>query len=245
VYGTHPYMLMNYTDTLDDVFTLAHEMGHSMHTILSHETQPFIYSSYTIFVAEVPSTLSEALLLDYMLERSRDPVERVVLLQHAIDNITSTFYTQVMFADFELRVHRLAEQDKPITSEILTETYTSLLKDYYGDAVDLNDLTGVTWARIPHFFNSPYYVYQYATCFASAAKIVQEITSGDDAAREAARERYLTLLRSGGNDHPMSQLKKAGVDLGSSDTIRAIIEQLDSLVTRLEAELSELDAHRS
>ena len=240
VHGTHPYMLMNYTDTLDDVFTLAHEMGHSMHTILSHETQPFIYSSYTIFVAEVPSTLSEALLLDYMLERSKDPVERVVLLQHAIDNITSTFYTQVMFADFELRAHRLAEEDKPITSEILTETYTSLLKDYYGDAVDLNDLTGVTWARIPHFFNSPYYVYQYATCFASAAKIVEEITTGDQTTQDAARERYLTLLRSGGNDHPMTQLRKAGVDLGSSETIRAIIAQLDSLVTRLEAELSAL-----
>ncbi|HEY0872128.1 MAG TPA: oligoendopeptidase F [Vicinamibacterales bacterium] len=240
VYGTHPYMLMNYTDTLDDVFTLAHEMGHSMHTILSHETQPFIYSNYTIFVAEVPSTLSEALLLDYMLERSSDPVERIVLLQHAIDNITSTFYTQVMFADFELQAHRLAEQDKPITAEILTNTYTQLLKDYYGDAVDLNDLTGVTWARIPHFYNSPYYVYQYATCFASAAKLAKEITTGSDASRAEARERYLTLLRSGGNDHPMEQLKRAGVDLGQSDTIRAIIEQLDGLVTRLESELAKV-----
>ena len=137
VYGTHPYMLLNYTDTLDDVFTLAHEMGHSMHTILSHETQPFVYSNYTIFVAEVPSTLSEALLLEYMLARSTDPIERIVLLQHAIDNITGTFYTQVLFADYELRAHRLAEQDQPITAEILTETYTQLLKDYYGDAVDL------------------------------------------------------------------------------------------------------------
>jgi oligoendopeptidase F len=241
VYGTHPYMLMNYTDTLDDVFTLAHEMGHSMHTILSHETQPFIYSNYTIFVAEVPSTLSEALLLDLMLERSTDPVERIVLLQHAIDNITSTFYTQVMFADFELQAHRLAEQDKPITSEILTQTYTQLLKDYYGDAVDLNDLTGITWARIPHFFNSPYYVYQYATCFASAAKLAREITADSEAARGEARERYLTLLRSGGNDHPMTQLKKAGVDLSESDTIRAIIEQLDTLVSRLEGELEKLN----
>ena len=238
VYGTHPYMLMNYTDTLDDVFTLAHEMGHSMHTILSHETQPFIYSSYTIFVAEVPSTLSEALLLDYMLEHSTDPVERIVLLQHAIDNITSTFYTQVMFADFELRAHKLAEEDKPITAEILTGIYTTLLKDYYGDAVDVNDLTGVTWARIPHFFNSPYYVYQYATCFASAAKLVNEITSGGEASRAAARENYLTLLKAGGNDHPMNQLKKAGVDLSQPDTIRAIIQQLDDLVTRLEAELA-------
>ena len=238
VYGTHPYMLMNYTDTLDDVFTLAHEMGHSMHTILSHESQPFIYSSYTIFVAEVPSTLSEALLLDYMLEKSTDPAERIVLLQHAIDNITSTFYTQVMFADYELRAHRLAEEDKPITAEILTEIYTSLLKDYYGDAVDLNDLTGVTWARIPHFFNSPYYVYQYATCFASAAKLANQITTGSEASRRAARENYLTLLRAGGNDHPMEQLKKAGVDLSQPDTIRAIIQQLDDLVTRLEAELA-------
>ena len=237
VYGTHPYMLMNYTDTLDDVFTLAHEMGHSMHTILSHETQPFIYSGYTIFVAEVPSTLSEALLLDYMLERSTDPTERIVLLQHAIDNITSTFYTQVMFADFELRAHRLAEEDKPITAEILTEMYTSLLKDYYADAVDLNDLTGVTWARIPHFFNSPYYVYQYATCFASAARLSKEITGGSDAERAVARERYLDLLRSGGSDHPMALLKKAGVDLSAPDTVKAIIEQLDGMVTRLEQEL--------
>ena len=237
VYGTHPYMLLNYTDTLDDVFTLAHEMGHSMHTILSHETQPFIYSGYTIFVAEVPSTLSEALLLDYMLERSTDPTERIVLLQHAIDNITSTFFTQVMFADFELRAHALAEEDKPITAEILTEMYTALLKDYYGDAVDLNDLTGVTWARIPHFFNSPYYVYQYATCFASAARLSKEITTGSDAERAVARERYLDLLRSGGSDHPMTLLQKAGVDLSEPDTVKAIIEQLDGMVTRLEQEL--------
>ncbi len=236
VYGTHPYMLLNYTDTLDDVFTTAHEMGHSMHTILSHETQPFIYSNYTIFVAEVPSTLSEALLLEYMLTRSTDPIERIVLLQHAIDNITGTFYTQVLFADYELRAHRLAEQDQPITAEILTETYTQLLKDYYGDAVDLNALTGLTWARIPHFFNSPYYVYQYATCFASAARIAQEIMAGGaTAVRE--RERYLTLLQSGGNDYPMEQLRKAGVDLSQPDTVRAVVDQLDSLVTRLEREL--------
>jgi oligoendopeptidase F len=234
VYGTHPYMLLNYTDTLDDVFTLAHEMGHSMHTILSHEAQPFVYSNYTIFVAEVPSTLSEALLLEYMLKHSTDPDERIVLLQHAIDNITGTFFTQVMFADYELRAHQLAERDQPITSEILTEIYTVLLKDYYGDAVDTNPLTGVTWARIPHFFNSPYYVYQYATCFASAARLAHEIMGGN----AAARDRYLTLLGSGGNDYPMEQLKKAGVDLSQPDTVRAVIEQLDDLVTRLERELA-------
>jgi oligoendopeptidase F len=234
VYGTHPYMLLNYTDTLDDVFTLAHEMGHSMHTILSHEAQPFVYSSYTIFVAEVPSTLSEALLLEFMLKRSTDPDERIVLLQHAIDNITGTFFTQVMFADYELRAHRLAEQDQPITSEILTEIYTTLLKDYYGDAVDMNPLTGITWARIPHFFNSPYYVYQYATCFASAARLAQEIMGGGG----DVRDRYLTLLKAGGNDYPMEQLKKAGVDLSQPHTVRAVIEQLNDLVTRLERELA-------
>ncbi len=238
VYGTHPYMLLNYTDTLDDVFTTAHEMGHSMHTILSHETQPFIYSSYTIFVAEVPSTLSEALLLEYMLAHSTDPTERIVLLQHAIDNITGTFYTQVLFADYELRAHRLAEKDQPITSEILTETYTQLLKDYYGDALDLNPLTGITWARIPHFFNSPYYVYQYATCFASAARLSKEIMSGGAAAD--ARERFLTLLKSGGNDYPMEQLRKSGVDLSQPDTVRAIVDQLDDLVSRLERELEQV-----
>jgi oligoendopeptidase F len=238
VYGTHPYMLLNYTDTLDDVFTLAHEMGHSMHTILSHETQPFIYSSYTIFVAEVPSTLSEALLLEHMLEQSSDPVERIVLLQHAIDNIAGTFYTQVLFADYELRAHRLAEQDQPITAEILTEMYAGLLKDYYGDALDLNAHTGITWSRIPHFFNSPYYVYQYATCFASAARLAQEIMQGGEAERRSARERYLTLLKSGGNDYPMEQLKKAGVDLSQPDTVLAVVNQLDGLVTRLERELA-------
>ena len=142
VYGVHPYMLLNYNDTLDDVFTLAHEMGHSMHTLLSHETQPFIYSDYTIFVAEVPSTLSEALLLEYMLAHSTDPTERIVLLQHAIDNITGTFYTQVMFADYELQAHRLVEQDQPITAETLTETLHAAAEDYYGDAVDMNPVHG-------------------------------------------------------------------------------------------------------
>ena len=236
VYGVHPYMLLNYTDTMDDVFTTAHEMGHSMHTILSHESQPFIYSDYTIFVAEVPSTLSEALLLEYMLAHSTDPTERIVLLQHAIDNITGTFYTQVMFADYELRAHRLTEKDQPITAEILTATYTQLLKDYYGDAVDLNAYTGITWSRIPHFFNSPYYVYQYATCFASAARIAKQISAGGKTAAEA-RDRFLNLLRAGGSDYPMELLRKAGVDLAQPDTVRAVVDQLDDLVGRLEREL--------
>jgi oligoendopeptidase F len=232
VYGVHPYMLLNYTNTLDDVFTLAHEMGHSMHTMLSHEAQPFIYSSYTIFVAEVPSTLSEALLLDHLLRKTTDARERVVLLQHAIDNITSTFYTQVMFADFELQAHRMVERDEPITSDILNELYLGLMRDYYGDAVDIDPLAAGTWARIPHFFNTPYYVYQYATCFASAAQLAKEIP--------AARNRYLQLLAAGGSDYPMELLKRAGVDLSKPDTVRAVIDQLDGLVSRLEEELARL-----
>ncbi len=234
VYGKHPYMLMNWNETLDDVFTMAHEMGHSMHTMLSHETQPFVYSDYTIFVAEVASTLNEALLLDHLLERTGSDAERSVLLQHAIDNITSTFYTQVMFADFELQVHRRVERDEPVTADVLNILYKELCEAYYGDAVSLEELTPITWARIPHFFNSPFYVYQYATCFASAAKLSKTLMAGDPRDREAARTRYIELLSSGGNDHPMKQLARAGIDLSQPDTVAAVVEQLDRMVTQLE-----------
>ncbi len=237
VYGANPYLLLNYNDTLDAVFTLAHELGHSMHTLLSHETQPFVYSGYTIFVAEVPSTLNEALLLDLMLARAKTREERAVLLQHAIDNIVGTFYNQVLFADFELEAHRLVETDQPITSETLTGIYGRLLGEYWGDALSPDTRAQHTWARIPHFFQSPYYVYQYATCFASTAKLVEQIGGTNAADRPAAVARYLDLLRSGGSDHPMSLLKRAGVDLAQPDTVRAVVAQLDDLVTRLEAEL--------
>ena len=238
VYGANPYMLMNYNDTLDAVFTLAHELGHSMHTMLSHETQPFVYSDYTIFVAEVPSTLNEALLLDYMLARAKTREERIVLLQHAIDGIVGTFYNQVLFAGFELEAHRLVEQDQPITSEVLNGIYGTLLAEYWGDALSPDPRAQHTWARIPHFFQSPYYVYQYATCFASTAKLMEEIGGGDAATRQTAVDRYLKLLRAGGSDHPMKLLKCAGVDLSQPETVRAVSSQLDSLVDRLEKELS-------
>jgi len=143
----------------------------------------------------------------------------------------------VLFADYELRAHRLVAQDQPITAEVLTETYTQLLKDYYGDAVDLNPLTGTTWARIPHFYNSPYYVYQYATCFASAAKLAKQIMEGG-AHAENARGRFLNLLRAGGSDYPMELLRTAGIDLSQPDTVQAVVDQLDGLVTRLERELA-------
>ena len=240
VYGVHPYMLLNYNDTLDAVFTLAHEMGHSMHTLLSHAHQPFVYAGYTIFVAEVPSTLSEALFLEYMLGRATDERERIVLLQHAIDGIVSTFYTQVMFADYELQAHRLAEEGRPVTADVLGDIYFDLLKAYHGDAMDYDDLSRITWARIPHFFSTPYYVYQYATCFASSAQIMKQIGAGSDRDRAAAVDRYLTLLKAGGSDHPMTLLQQAGVDLSRPEPVRAVVEQLDALVTRLEQEIGAL-----
>jgi oligoendopeptidase F len=238
VYGCPPYMLLNYNDTLDAAFTLAHEMGHSMHTVLSHASQPFVYAGYTIFIAEVPSTLSEALFLEYMLARSTDEHERIVLLQHAIDGIVSTFYTQVMFADYELQAHRLVEAGKPVTADVLSEIYFGLLQAYHGDAVDYDALGRITWARIPHFYSTPYYVYQYATCFASSAQLMKQLSSAPAGERADTIARYLTLLKSGGSDHPMMLLHRAGVDLSQPQTVHAVVEQLDMLVTQLEHAVS-------
>jgi len=240
VYGVGPYLLLNYTDTMDDVFTLAHEGGHAMHSVLSQETQPFATSEYTIFVAEVASTTNERFLLNKLLEKTTDPKERFVLLEHAIDAIIGTYYTQVLFADFELQAHRLVEKGQAVTADALNGIYLKLLQDYYGDGVTIDDLYKITWARIPHFYQSPYYVFQYATCFASSAQLVKEMTTGDAAARKAVTERYLTLLRSGGNDHPMDQLRKAGVDLSKRETIQAVIDQMDELVTQLEGEAAKI-----
>ncbi len=240
VYGVGPYQLLNYNDTLDSMFTLAHEGGHAMHTVLSYEHQPFVTADYTIFVAEVASTTNERFLLDKLLADTQDPKERFLLLQQAVDAIVGTFYTQVLFADFELQAHRLIEAGKPVTTEVLNTLYLDLLKTYYGDAVTIDDFYKFTWARIPHFFNSPYYVYQYATCFASSAQIYKTLTTGTDAEKKAATERYLNLLGSGGNDHPMAQLKKAGVDLSERGTVQAVIDQMDALVTQMEAEASKI-----
>jgi len=208
--------------------------------VLSYENQPFATADYTIFVAEVASTTNERFLLETLLQRTTDPRERFLLLQHAVDSIVGTFYTQVMFADFELQAHRRVERGEPVTTEVLNELYAGLLKTYYGDAVTIDDFYKFTWARIPHFFGSPYYVYQYATCFASSAQIFDAMTTGAPADRQAATERYLTLLKSGGNDHPMEQLRKAGIDLTQRATVQAVIDQLDVLVTRLEAEAAKI-----
>jgi oligoendopeptidase F len=150
----------------------------------------------------------------------------------------------VLFADYELQAHRLVEGDKPITAEILGDLYGQLLKDYYGDALDDEPLARLTWARVPHFYSTPYYVYQYATCFASAARLADRIMQGPEASRAEAVGRYLDLLKSGGSDHPMEQLNRAGVDLSEPDTVQAVITRFDALVSRLESEIAGLGASR-
>ncbi len=240
VYGVHPYMLLNYADTLNDAFTVAHEMGHTMHTVLSHEAQPFATSSYSIFVAEVASMTNESLFRDLMLAEETDPARRVTLLQHAIDDLAAGFYRQAMFADFELQAHRAVEDGRPITAAVLQEIYLGVLRGFFGDALDDQEWYRNTWARIPHFFGSPYYVFQYATSKAAASLLHRRMTGDRDHDRSATVESYLELLRSGGNDHPVAQLATAGVDFSTSEPVQALVAEADALVTQLEAELAKL-----
>lgn len=239
-FGTPQYILMNFSGTLEDVFTLAHEMGHAIHSNYSNSHQTYVNAYSTIFVAEVPSTLNEALLLDYLLGQSEDPKERVAILQQAIENIAGTFYLQTMFADFEWQAHQLLEGGEPVTADALRGIYAGLLNDYFGDAIEMDSLYHSYWTRIGHFFESPYYVYKYATSYAASAKLVEGILSNDANLREEVLRRYFTLLRSGGNDYPMEQLKKAGVDMSTPDALQAVVTQLDNLVSRLETELDQL-----
>ena len=241
VYGVHPYMLLNYNKTLDSVFTLAHELGHTLHTLYSDENQPFSMADYTIFIAEVASTFNERLLLDYMLENTNDPKERIALLEQEIGNIVGTFYFQALLADYEYQAHKLAEAGEPITAEVLSKIMEDLFDKYYGDIIEKDDLIYIFWARVPHFFNSPFYVYQYATCFASSAILYEKmINSSDESKRKETLDKYIQLLSSGGNDFPMEQLKKAGVDLSKIETIEAVARQFDLLLDKLEAEIGKL-----
>ena len=243
VYGIHPYMLLNYNETLDSMFTLAHELGHTMHTLLSSESQPFATHDYTIFVAEVASTFNERLLLDYLLKKTTDPKERIALLQQEIRNLTGTFYFQALLADFELQIHEMVEQGEAITSEVLGQVMSDLYYNYYGDSIEKEELLDVVWARVSHFFNSPFYVYQYATCFVSSAVLYDKINNPEssEAVREEALEKYITLLKSGGNDYPMKQLKKAGVDLSKEEAILSLTKQLDKMLDLLEKEIENLE----
>jgi len=239
VYGVHPFILMNFNETQDHVFTLAHEMGHSMHTILAEENQPFSTHDYTIFIAEVASTFNERLLLDYMLEKSTDKQEKIALLQQSIENITGTFFIQTMFADFELQAHKTLENGKALTAESLTSISETLDNRYYGDEIFTRDQDNIFWARIPHFYRSPFYVYQYATSFAASASLYSQVKEGLKVRNKEPLEKYLSLLKSGGNNYPVEQLKLAGADLSQSETVLAVINQLDELVDSLEEALKE------
>jgi oligoendopeptidase F len=222
---------------MNDAFTLAHEMGHTMHTVLSAENQPFATSSYTIFVAEVASMTNEAFFLDHLLATEKDPGRRIALLEHAINDIAQGFYRQTMFADYELKAHRAVEQGQPITSELLQTLYLESLDDFFGDSLDDQEWYKNTWARVSHFFNSPYYVYQYATSKSAASLFHQQMITGTEVEKQVVIDRYLDLLKSGGNDHPMEQLKKAGVDFTTTAPIEAMVATMDRLVTQLEKEL--------
>ncbi|MGL4980572.1 MAG: oligoendopeptidase F [Fusobacteriaceae bacterium] len=239
IYDVHPYMLLNYNKTMDAVYTLAHELGHTLHSLYSSENQPYASSSYTIFVAEVASTFNERLLLDNMLSKTSDSKERIALIEQALGNIVGTYYVQTMFADYEYQVHKMIESGKPVTPDILDGVMVELMKVYFGDGITIDELQKMIWARIPHFYNSPYYVYQYATSFAASAQLYSAVTDKkySDEERASAKERYLTLLKSGGNDHPMNQLKKAGADLSNPESFKAIAVEFHRLLDLLEEEL--------
>lgn len=243
VYDVHPFMLLNYQSTMDDVFTLAHELGHTLHTMLSSETQPYALHDYTIFVAEVASTFNERLLLDYMIQNTNDPIEKIALIEQALGNIVGTFYIQSLFADYEYQAHKLVEEGKAVTPDVLSGIMENLFNEYFGDTLTMDELQKIVWSRIPHFFNSPYYVYQYATSFASSANLYDRITNTkySDEERENAKIQYLTLLKSGGNDHPMNQLKKAGVDLEKEESFTAVAVQFNALLDLLEEELNKIN----
>ena len=236
IYDVHPYMLLNYQETMDAVFTLAHELGHTLHSMHSSEAQPYSTADYTIFVAEVASTFNERLLLDYMLENSDDSLEKIALLEQALGNIVGTYYIQTLFASYEYEAHKMIEEYKAITPDILSDIMYNLFKKYFGDTVTIDELQKIIWSRIPHFFNSPFYVYQYATSFASSAKLYENLKTNPE-----SREKYLTLLKSGGNNHPMEQLKLAGVDLTKKESFDSVAKEFDRLLDVLEEELKKIN----
>lgn len=230
VYGAHPYILLNYQDDLDSLFTLAHECGHGVHSKLSAQYQPQITARYSIFVAEVASTVNEVLLIHYLLKEEKDPDFRLYLLNHFIDQFRGTFFTQIMFAEFEKITHEKAEQGQPLNAEVFNETYETLFREYYGDSLELDEEIKFGWARIPHFYR-PFYVYKYATGYASAISIATRLLDGD----KEMLQSYLEFLKSGSSDYPLELLKKTGVDLMDKAPIentfakfRELIEQFSN-----------------
>ena len=227
-YGTHPVMLLNFQGKLDDVFTLIHEMGHSIHTYLSCKHQPPVYSDYVIFVAEVASTCNEALLTQHLLNTTEDPRARAFILNHFLEQFRGTIYRQCMFAEFELRVNEMAAAGRGITADALCELYRSLNEDYYGPGVVLDEDIAVEWARIPHFYYE-YYVYQYATGFAAAIALSRRILGeGTPAVRD-----YLGFLQGGCSKTPIELLRGAGVDMAVAQPIDDALAWFDELVDEM------------
>lgn len=227
-YGFHPYMLLNYDNTLEDVFTLVHELGHSMHTMYSNENQPFLYSDYSIFCAEVASTTNEQLLFHYLMKNSQnDDLRRLLLAKH-LDDLRSTFYRQTMFADFERQTHAMVEQGQPLLPTTLCGIHKKLNEDYYGPALVVDDTLSYEWSRIPHYYRG-FYVYQYATGISAAIAIANRILSGTP----GAVEDYKKFLSGGSSQHPIELLRLAGVDMASPqpvlDTVAEFQQTLDEL----------------
>ena len=229
MYGVHPFVLLNFNGTLDNVFTLAHEMGHAMHSYFSNEGQNFLDSRYKIFVAEVASTTNEVLLMEYMLKNAKDNKERAYLLNHYMDSFKGTIYRQTMFAEFEKTSNEIAESGEPLTHENLTKLYLELNKKYYGEDMVSDELIGYEWMRIPHFYYN-FYVYQYATGYSAAVAIAHRILEEG----EVAVNDYMKFLHSGCTDDPVSLLKIAGVDMATKEPINSALEVFDRVIGEME-----------
>ncbi len=234
-YGFHPYILLNHDDTLDAVFTLAHEAGHSAHTIFSNENQPMPTSDYTIFVAEIASTFNEHILLDYLLKKATTKNQKIDLLEKAIDGIMATFFRQTLFATYEYEANQLVEKGVPITEQSLSKIMIDLYKHYYD--LDITEENGkqFVWAYIPHLFYTPFYVYQYSTSYSASLKIYDNVKTN----QPNAMENFIGLLKSGGSDFPVNQAAKAGADLTNKETFMAVIKRFNSLIDQLEKVLEE------
>jgi oligoendopeptidase F len=229
-YTTVPFILMNYQDRLRDMFTLAHELGHSMHSFFTRGNQPYIYGNYTLFVAEVASTLNEALLTDHLLKTRDDPALRKYLIVEQLEDIRTTLFRQTMFATFELDIHQRAEAGEPLTTDRMSELYRELVARYHGPAVVLDDEIALEWARIPHFYRS-FYVYQYATGISAALALSKQIM----AEGQPAVDRYLNFLRSGSSRSSIDLLRGAGVDMTTPQPIQEALDTFDALLDELEA----------
>ena len=227
----HPYILLNYSNTLDDVFTVAHEAGHSIHSMYCAEAQPTVLQNYTIFVAEIASTFNEHVLLDYFMENSNTTKEeKIGLLQKAIDEIFATFYRQTLFAQYEYEAHKLVENNEPINYEVLCGIMERLYMEYYGIDIKEERVKSFVWAYIPHLFYTPFYVYQYATSFAASFKLYKNVKEG----LPNAFENYIGLLKAGGSKYPVEEAKDAGVDFTQKETFMAVVERLEELVNQLD-----------